>query len=217
MEPGALALAALAVLVLAALAARRADRFTLERTRPVLSTLDAAAYRVHPSPERGDAQAAADLLAAANARAIALLRRLRGLYARGPAGAAAPARRAATLRLLARYNPDNLAENSPRDPSGDTSYSLDKGAVIALCLRDRASFGLHDLETLTFVALHEMAHVALEELDHPPRFWATFRFLLEEAEAGGIYRSPDYARAPVTYCGVRIDHSPRWDPQIRSI
>ncbi|HVE12826.1 MAG TPA: hypothetical protein VNI01_05490 [Elusimicrobiota bacterium] len=216
MAPSALALAAAALLLLCVLA-RRADRFTLDHTRPVRSTLDAAAYRVHPSPDRGDTQAAADLLAAANARTIALLRRLRARYVRGPAGAAFPARRDATLRLLARYNPDNLAENSPQDPSGDTSYSLDKGAVIALCLRDRASFGLHDLETLTFVTLHEMAHVALEELDHPPRFWATFRFLLEEAEAGRIYRSPDYARAPVTYCGVRIDHSPRWDPQIRPI
>ena len=134
-------------------------------------------------------------------------------------GAARPERRDAVARLLARYNPDNLAENSPKDPSGDTSYTIDKGAIVAICLRERdpaasgdpAAYDIHDLDTLTFVTLHEMAHIAIEDVDHPKRFWSAFRFLLEEAEEGGVYRSPDFAAAPRYYCGVTIDYNPRYD------
>ena len=72
------------------------------------------------------------------------------------------ARRAAVELLLARYNQDNLAENSPRDPTGDTAYSLNKGAIVAICLRDRTRpDSIHDIEILTFVTLHDMPHIAI--------------------------------------------------------
>ena len=193
-------------------------RFAITQTRPVASRIDGASYHVHAAA--ADAEGAADALAAVNGRALGLLRFLRGRYLRGPAGR----RQLATQRLLARYNPDNLAENSPSDPTGDTAYSLDKGAVLALCLRERGgpnSGALHSLDTLTFVAFHEMAHVATDVPagadDHPPAFWATFRFLLEAGEGAGVFAPPDYARAPVTYCGVRVDYSPRWDPALQPI
>jgi hypothetical protein len=128
----------------------------------------------------------------------------------------------AAARMLARYDPDSLVENSPRDPSGDTSYCIDKGAVLALCLRERdpaesgdpAVHDFHDLDTLTFVALHELAHMAVDELDHTPGFWAAFRFVLEVAESEGVYTSPDFEAAPRRYCGMTIDYSPRWDDSV---
>lgn len=223
-----LALAALIVLtlVLVAMLTRRfilgADRFTIDRTRPVVSQVDGLRYRVHEnhtSPQR-----AADMLAKLNARIIALMRALREKYVRSPAGDLHPDRRAAVQKLLARYNPDNLAENSPKDPSGDTAYSLDKGALVAVCLREkRKSSGdtqlddLHDLDTLTFVTFHEMAHIAIDEIDHPKKFWETFRFLLEEAEKAAVYFSPNFAERPVEYCGVKVDYNPRWDVSTSSI
>jgi hypothetical protein len=216
----ALAVLIVLVIILAVAFTRRfilgADRFTIDRTRPVLSQVDGLRYRVHAN--HSSPQRAADMLAKLNGRIIALMRALRTTYVRGPAGELHPDRRAAVQRLLARYNPDNLAENSPRDPSGDTAYSLDKGALVAVCLREKhKSSGdvrlddLHDLNTLTFVTFHEMGHIAIDEVDHPKKFWEAFRFLLEEAETAGIYYSPNFAQRPVEYCGVTVDYNPRWD------
>lgn len=222
MGSSALALAALAaaVVFLAAGAGARA-RFTISQTRPRRSRVDGGEYRVHedhPEPDR-----AADRLAALNGRVIELLRHLRDKQWAPATNDLAAAERAdrhrrAAERLLANYSPDALAENSPRDPSRDTSYVVDKGVLVAVCLRDRddPAAPLHDLETLTFVTLHEMAHIALApdpgaRDDHPPLFWAAFRWLLKEAEEARIFVSPDYARAPRRYCGVTINYSPRWD------
>jgi len=209
------------------------DHFTIDQTTPVTSTVDGMKYRVHGG--HNNPEEAANRLAQLNRRTTDLLRWLRRRYIGSPGvpPAAAPseltaARVAAVSNLLARYNPDNLAENSPLDVTGDSSYCLDKGAVIALCLRTRAmpatrgrpavaAGQLHDLDTLIFVTLHEIAHAAIEDIDHPPQFWSTFKFLLEEAEAGGIYYSPDFERFPVDYCGVHVDYNPRFDTALRLI
>ena len=195
--------------------ARGPDRFTISQTHGIISHVDGLPYRVHES--HIGAQQAADTLAALNGRVLALLRYLRREYVRSGGAGASPARRDVAARLLARYNPDSLAENSPNDPSGDTSYTIDKGAVIALCLRDREAHEIHDLDTLTFVALHELTHVAIKDTDHPPRFWEAFRFILEAAEAAGVFVSADYAAAPRTYCGIKIDFNPRYDSATASL
>jgi len=207
-------------LVVAFYAARRVitgvDRFAIEQTRPVASRVDGMLYRVHeghPGPGR-----AADALATINQNSIGVMRYLRDRYVRGADGEAFPARRQATERLLARYNPDNLAENSPRDPSGDTSYVMDKGAIIALCLRPRGPGApIHDMSMLMFVALHEMAHVAIDQVEHPEVFWRTFRFLLESAEEAGVYASPDFTAHPRSYCGIPVDYNPRFDPGVVAV
>jgi len=166
----------------------------LRATVSVSSTLDGFRYRVHP--DFHDPGGAANMLADANRRVVELLRRLRRRYRtnHGPRGRA-------TARLLERYNPDNLVENTPHDPRGDTSYTIGKGALVALCLREKDSrdsgrpdlYDLHDQNTTAFVVFHEMAHIATAAQGHPPEFWATFRFLLEEAVSAGVTTT---AKAP---------------------
>lgn len=195
---------------------KRGDTFTIDQTRPHISSVDGQNYRVHESYV--GSQDAANKLARLNGRVVELLRYLRAKYVRGPAGDENPARRDAVTRMLARYNQDNLAENSPQDPSGDTAYSVNKGAIVAICLRDRTTPDkLHDIELLTFVTIHEMTHIAIDITDHPPEFWRTFRFLLEAAEEAKIFISPRYADKPVNYCGKLVDFSPRWDPNLTPI
>lgn len=226
-DGGALDVALLIVLVIVLVAhaalGRRGDKFTLGHTRGVRSGVDGLEYRVHLV--HGDPGAAADTMAQINARVVGLLRALRARYLRAGGGAAYPARAQAARRLLNLYNPDNLAENSPRDPEGDTSYTIDKGAILALCLRERdpahagdpAVHDIHDINTLTFVALHELTHIAIEELDHPRRFWEAFKFLLGEAAAAGILRAVDYSAAPAEYCGLRIDYNPLYDAGLAAL
>ncbi len=198
----------------------RLDRFTIERTTALRSAVDGLPYRVHPT--HTSPQKAADLLAAINGRLVIVMRRLRTKYARDPEMAARfPARARATARILRRYNPDNLVENSPLDPSGDTSYTVDKGTLLALCLRARdrggKTDGFHDMDLLTFVALHELSHIAIEEIDHPPGFWKAFKFILEESVQAGVYKPEDYRGRPITYCGLVVDYQPLFDSGLEAI
>jgi hypothetical protein len=219
MLPGDALLLALALLLLIVVVARPGGP-PLADAQPV-AAFDGQRYRVHAPPRPGATGAgeAADTLAAINSRVIDVMRALKRRYPRRGAAPGASPRHAAVARLLARYDPGALVENSPLDASGDTSFCVDKGAVLALCLRDRDPAGgdLHDLDLLTFVALHEVTHVAIDAADHPPEFWATFKWVLLEAEAAGVYTSPDLAAAPRTYCGLPVDYNPRWDPRARSI
>lgn len=204
---------------------RAADRFTIEHATPMISSVDDQAYRVQQ--RLAGAAQAADAIAKINTKLVDLMRYLRQKYVRpglGPMndgrswGGVHPARRRAVERILMRYNPDNFVENSPHDPSGDTSYVTDKGAIFAMCLRSkREGNELLDFPTLLFVALHELSHIAVDVIDHPKEFWSAFRFILEEAREAGIFTSPDYAAHPVTYCGLDINYSPAYDDSTPSI
>jgi hypothetical protein len=114
--------------------------------------------------------------------------------------------------ILMRYNPDNLIENSPND-NIDTSYTLNKGSMVAFCLREKdKNHYIHNIDTLIFVAIHELAHMAIDEDGHPPKFWSVFKWLLTEAEAGNIYFSKNYSITPIHYCGMDVNYNPRFDP-----
>lgn len=108
-----------------------------------------------------------------------------------------------------RYRRSALSEGG-RDVTV-TSYSQGKGERIVMCLRERDKLGrlgeIQDDNTLMYVFLHEIAHLATDELGHVPRFWSNFRFLLDAAEKEGIYRKVDYASSPQGYCGIEISSS----------
>lgn len=183
-------------------------RYSIGHTTKIKAKFGGRYYKVHDEhPKPGEA---ANILATLDKRIVALLRHMRDTYLHKTDNTYAWK---LTLNLLARYNPDNLVENSPLDPSGDTAYSLDKGRVIAICLRDKKTLQFEDLEILTFVTIHEMTHVAVDAVDHPPEFWAAFKFLLIEAEKTG-YISPDYRQLPDKYCGLLVDYNPRYDHTI---
>jgi hypothetical protein len=202
--------------------ARKYDHFAIEQTVGLRSSVDGQLYRVHGVHSTPDA--AANKLAEINRRATELLRRLRKEYASRPGGVegVSEARRDVAQKLLRKYSPDALAENSPLDPEKETSFTENKGSLVAICLRTSVEtagggvdYRLQDINTLMFVTIHEMAHIGIVEIDHPPNFWRTFRFLLEEAVACGIYAPVDYSVHTVRYCNrLVINHSPLFDPTI---
>ena len=199
---------------------RRKDKFSLRDAREVQSSIDGLKYKVHLT--HGEAARAADVMAILNARSIRLLAHLKKKY--GEPGRY-PERHAATKRLLARYNPDHLAENSPRDPDGDTSYTINKGHIVALCLREKdpSRTGLpgvhdfHNFETLTFVTFHELAHIAVAATGHPPEFWQAFKFLIQDAIEAGILKGVNYSEHSEMYCGMNINYTPLFDPTVISL
>lgn len=209
------ALAAAAVAAGCLLLLLRLSGDLLRAAPEVVARRDGQGYPVRSGP------AGAELLALLNIRIVELLRRLRLKYLRQspPAGGeAAHARRAqVTARLLERYNPDGLVENPYGSFLQDTAFTVDKGRLIAICLRGSPT-DLHDGELLTFVALHELAHLGLEDSGHPAEFWTTFAFLLSEAREAGLGGGRNYARRPALYCGrVAVDYNPLYDPAVPRI
>lgn len=119
-------------------------------------------------------------------------------------------------QILTNYNPEVIYENQPTGKDG-TSYTLDKGSKLVLCLRDKKTKQLHDIDILVFVALHEVAHMGNQTWGHDDKFWQTFKFLLNEAKLAGVHNPKDYALRPVVYCGLPIDYNPFYDNSIKNI
>jgi len=110
-------------------------------------------------------------------------------------------------RLIRKFNPDRISESLKG--SKYTSYSINKGEKIVLCLRSKdMSQKLTDINTLMFVTLHELAHIMTISIGHTKEFWSNFKFILKIAVNIGIYDNIDYSKDPQPYCGIEVNDSP---------
>jgi hypothetical protein len=110
-------------------------------------------------------------------------------------------------RLIKNFNPHRIVETLPT--SEYTAYSEGKGAKLAFCLRKHKNeMKLIDINTLTFVALHELTHLMTESIGHKQEFWTNFKFMLKHAVDENIYEPIDYSKSPEDYCGLMIDDNP---------
>jgi hypothetical protein len=113
-------------------------------------------------------------------------------------------------RLVKGFNPKKITETLPT--SKLTAYSENKGEKIAFCLNTtKEGDKLIDINTLTYVALHELSHVMTKSIGHKQEFWENFKFMLENAKAAGIYDPVDYKNNPKDYCGIKINDNPYYD------
>ena len=112
------------------------------------------------------------------------------------------------MRLKERFDPMSIVENEKGNKN--TSFTINKGDKIVLCLRSRDddTEQLHDENTLMFVALHELSHIMTITLHHKQEFWDNFRFVLKNAIDVDIYRYVDYNTSPQKYCGIMITDTP---------
>jgi hypothetical protein len=167
----------------------------------VKSTVDGNSYNVRDMPDK---QAAADLLARVRLRMKKLYLHLESAYPDKPQ----------VQLLLQNFRPDaeRLLESTPDEEH--TSFSVNKGQKVHLCLRQRqgGNESLIDENIIVFVALHEMAHTITKSIGHEPEFWNNFGWLLREAEKTGVYQYQDFKAQPVSYCGVQITDQPKYDP-----
>jgi len=109
--------------------------------------------------------------------------------------------------LVKNFNPNHIVETLPT--SEYTAYSEDKGQKLAFCLRKHKNdMKLIDINTLTFVALHELAHLMTASIGHKKEFWDNFKFMLDQANEIGIYHPVNYGQKPQEYCGMTIDNNP---------
>jgi predicted metal-dependent hydrolase len=112
-------------------------------------------------------------------------------------------------KLIDNYNPDKLSESAI--DAKYTSYSVNKGEDIYICLRhkhnDKHDEFMND-NIIIFVVIHELAHVMTKSVGHTEEFWDNMRFLLEISEKEGIYQVYDYSKHPEEYCGIMINSTP---------
>ena len=110
-------------------------------------------------------------------------------------------------RLKKNYKPNNITESSPGNKY--TSYSINKGDKIVFCLRAKdGSNDLVDINTMMFVAIHELAHLMTKSIGHTTEFWDNMRFLLKVGIDIGGYKKQDFNSNPVDYCGTKITDTP---------
>lgn len=118
-------------------------------------------------------------------------------------------------QLINHYNPKQIYEISPLNQSGVTSYTQDKQTLI-LCLRKKEKNAqgeneLHDINTIMFVVIHELAHMMNNLWGHKMDFWILFKFMLMNSVECGIYQPVDYHKKPINYCGLVLSYNPLFD------
>ena len=115
------------------------------------------------------------------------------------------------IRMKKGYNPKKIMETLPT--SEYTAYSENKGEKLAFCLdtKKNSQGKLIDLNTLTYVAIHELSHIATLSIGHTPEFWKNFKFLLNVAKDINVYEPIDYKNNPQQYCGMTISDNPYFD------
>ena len=163
----------------------------------IISDVDGHKYCVR---ERAKLELAADLLAKVTERMSKLVKHMDDNYPEDPDA----------QRLVKNFNPRKISETLPT--SKLTAYSENKGEKIAFCLNSKKDGGnLIDLNTLTFVAIHELGHLMTESVGHKPEFWSNFKTLLVNAKKINIYNPEDYKSNPKSYCGMDITDNPYFD------
>ena len=165
--------------------------YRYNKVENITSKIDNRNYEVQL---KEDANEAADLIAKIREKLMILVDHLKNSY---PGDAR-------ILRLNQNFNPDNMREGI--DNPKYTSYSVNKGEQIVLCLRTKDK--LVDINTMMFVVLHELSHIVTVSIGHTEEFWENFKWILEESINIGIYVKQDFAKENVEYCGMTITDTP---------
>lgn len=185
--------------------------YSFFNTNLVKSNVDGNSYSVISSYE--DQQKAADNIANINLFTIEVISKLKKQYLTSLPITPEQIKGFEVASILqTKYSPTSLSENKPTSDK-DTSFTQNKGELIALCLREKQS-GLnkfHSLDVIKFVMLHELAHVVTPETTHSNLFWTNFRFLLEFCKKNKLYSAPDYGTNNEVYCGMTIRYNPEYD------
>ena len=111
------------------------------------------------------------------------------------------------IRMNERFNPDNITESGKNNQY--TSYSVNKGEKIVFCIRQKdENETMVDENTLTFVAIHELAHIMTKSVGHTKEFWNNFKTLLKVSIESNLYIKENYSKDPKEYCGISVSDSP---------
>ena len=160
----------------------------------VKSTVDDQVYIVRDLP---NSQEASNRLANLKKDILKFVAHMRKTHSEDPG----------VKRMLNNLRLNSLIECDPHHKY--KSYSVNKGEELAICLRHTSEgYPFNENNSIMFTTGHELAHVMNLTVGHDTSFWDTMKFNLEEMEKIGLYQPVDYAKTPVQYCGMSINHTP---------
>jgi hypothetical protein len=161
----------------------------------VKSSIDGNSYLVRNLPDK---TRAADMMATVRQNLTLVVAHLQRNFPTLPS----------VKRLVQRFDSSKIIETSKGEKN--TSYTINKGEKMVLCMRARnGTEQLEDENTMMFVSIHELAHIMSESVGHEDdEFWKNFKFALKNAEEIGLYKNIDYKETPVDYCGMKITDNP---------
>jgi hypothetical protein len=170
-------------------------------TISVRSRADGELYNIQN--DLPDPQGAADMLGKLHLITVSLMYHMKKNHPTNPL----------TIRLLQRYNPNKKRETHPINNDDSTSYTINKSSF-SFCLRNKKTKQLHDLNTLSFTLLHEISHMAVDVVGHPPEFWGAFKTILQFAVEAELYIPIDYSLYPIEFCGLDVAYQPLLDSNL---
>ena len=104
------------------------------------------------------------------------------------------------IERLCKFNPNNISQNVKKTSS--TSYSINKGEHIVLCLRSRDGQNrVHEINTIMYVVLHELAHVMSVSIGHTEEFYSNFKYITNKAIECNVYKVENKMKR---YCGLDV-------------
>lgn len=157
----------------------------------VTAALDGRRYLCLKLPDR---HKAAEHLAALTGRMLRLVQHMMAIAPDDPDVA----------QLYQNFDPNAIHEGS--HTSGYTSFSVSKGESITLCIR-QSDDSFVDINTVMYVAVHELGHLMTKTIGHDQTFWINFKRLLQEAIKQDLYSRVDFSKKPEPYCGIEITSS----------
>lgn len=173
---------------------QESDSFNL---KCIVSDVDGNKYCVR---ETAKLELVADLLARVTGKMGKVVKHLANKYPE----------RENVKRLKDGFNPKKIVEILPT--SKFTAYSENKGEKLAFCTtKEKQGNNLIDENTLTFVALHELSHIATKSVGHTSEFWNNFKFILKESVPIDVYKPVNYKKKPTKYCSMTITDNPYYD------
>jgi hypothetical protein len=107
------------------------------------------------------------------------------------------------IRVIKERLPNVKISENPTD-SLYTSYSVNKGEELVLCIRDNKKYSIHQLNELLYVAIHEIAHIGCPEIGHTRKFQLINIYLLKKAINYNLYKYIDYKKYNKKYCGMLL-------------
>ena len=112
------------------------------------------------------------------------------------------------VKRLDRF--DNTIIQESDGNGNQTSYSINKGEKLVLCLRAKdGTNSFVDKNVLLFVSLHEITHIMTKSVGHTEEFWDNFKFVLKECQEAGLYKCIDFSKNPQKYCGIKVSNTPQ--------
>jgi hypothetical protein len=176
--------------------------YVYDGTEYTKSNLDNKFYRVRSA---SDKQKKADMLAIINIKLNTIIDNLRNSSYDSP-----------NINYLLSNWKNGVSIKEIGKMETDAAYVINK-RYMSFCLPDNNE-GLDQLNLMTYVAIHELAHIMSYETGHGPEFIKNFEFLLNYAKTlkyndpvsnqiQPVYIQLDLLNTQNHYCGVKLVNS----------